>query len=123
MITTHIKTVKHSMLCVAGVCLRDINDMTLVILHLNVSRLFAVLLVSSMLTQVNSLLLQDTSLLSHRGFLGESYRSFENLRYLDPIFLSSKIQIFIQIANNCHQSGYTGTSIRLCISKYLSWDG
>ena len=39
MVTTHIKKIKHSMLCVTGVYLRDLDNMIFVILHLNVSHL------------------------------------------------------------------------------------
>ena len=39
MAATHIEKIKHSMLCVTGVYSRDITNMILVILHLNVSHL------------------------------------------------------------------------------------
>ena len=37
MVATLIKKIKHSMLCVTGVYLRDITDMIFVTVHLNVS--------------------------------------------------------------------------------------
>ena len=39
MVAVHIKKIKHSMLCVAGMCLRDTANTIFVILHLYVSRL------------------------------------------------------------------------------------
>ena len=39
MVATHIKNVKHSMLCVTGVYFRDITNIIIVLLHLNNSRL------------------------------------------------------------------------------------
>ena len=39
MVATHFKRIKHSVLCVTGVYLRDISYMIFVILYLNVSRL------------------------------------------------------------------------------------
>ena len=39
MVDTLIKQIKHSVLCVSGVYLRDITDMIFVILHLNVGHL------------------------------------------------------------------------------------
>ena len=41
MVATHINKIKHSMLCVTGVYLRDIMNIIFVILHLNVSHLSA----------------------------------------------------------------------------------
>ena len=38
MVATHIKNIKHNMLCVIGVCLRDIRNTNFVILRLNAGR-------------------------------------------------------------------------------------
>ena len=37
MVAIHIKKIKHSMLCVTGVYLKDIANTSFVILHLNVN--------------------------------------------------------------------------------------
>ena len=39
MVATHVKKIKHSMLCVTGVYLREITNTNFVILHLNASGL------------------------------------------------------------------------------------
>ena len=39
MVATHIKKIKHNMLCMTGVYFRDITSSVFVIVHLNVDRL------------------------------------------------------------------------------------
>ena len=39
MVAKYVKQTEHSMLCVTGVYLRDLDNMIFVILHLNVSHL------------------------------------------------------------------------------------